>query len=583
MRICFGTIFYLIFLRLAAANAEVTSESQAETINVYWYPLSGVLTSEQQKFEYHVVKSFEKYINKKYDNKIGFNWIKAGSYEGVLKAVEDDSIGAFGAANFSITDERKKRVDFLRPHFPDIMVLVSNVNIPVAQTSEDFKANFSNQKNAITIKGTTFEKSIRRLEDSIGITFNNKYVKNGIEMVETISEDSLGFGYVPLTLLLKFMNKKEGIRRQFFHTVKLDGLALIQTKNSKWKTYTNDYFNGAEFQDDMDSLIRQYYGKAAFNAIKSISQSLEIGPYEEIIIANREREIQYRQLLEAAENERIGYVVITLLIIVAISAILFLIYSTNEHMLQVKTTKSLQEKQQIIERQNEQLQDLDKRKNELIRVLAHDLRTPIFQIKSILEVVDLENLTAEKRTELFEHLDLSCEKMSNMITRILNTEAIEKGQLNLNIEEFDLSRLIQELVKQLTILAEKREVKLSIDVEPDLTVKADKDFLNQIINGLLDNGMVFGGKDSEVSIQARAQEDYIQITIKDEGPGIATKESLEFFENKSSKMGDKQNSMEAISYGLSIIKKHTELMNGKFSFISNSGNGTSFFILLPKA
>ncbi len=550
----------------------------------YWYP-NNVSVSDSKDIidgiEHDLAFAFVKFINERYDVSLEIDWIQTSSFQEVMELVRTGSGGVFGTSSISITPERQTYLNFTPPYLADVAVLVSNSKVPIARTPEEFKEIFQGL-TAVSIPNTTLLEAISDLEKSQNLKFTLQQVQNSGQIIDYIGSTENTFGYIDLPNFLVAIDDNSNIRRQFFHPIKLKGLGMIYPKDSDWEKPVNDYFKSSQFQLDKNEIIVKYLGEDVSGIIERISKSAEIGPFEEIVISNREKELQYEELLAATLRDQEKSRTNNILILVTVVAILILLLVYISNVIKSKANKVLLDQQGTIERRNAQLQALNDEKNDLIKILAHDLRSPLSTIRGMSVVLGKNDDLTEDEYKLTEYIAQSSEKMDAMITKILDVDAIESGKRNLKQESFDMLQLISSIMEDHLKEAKNKDIKLTLVSDDPVIVSADRFYTTQIIENLLSNAIKFSEKGKVVKMAAWDEGKYGRICVLDEGPGFSKEDEKKLFKKYQHLSAKPTGGETSVGLGLSIVKTYTEMMNGKVSYKTKVGEGTEFLIDLPK-
>jgi len=246
----------------------------------------------------------------------------------------------------------------------------------------------------------------------------------------------------------------------------------------------------------------------------------------------------------------------------------------------IQANKNIKEKNELIEKQNQQLLSINEEKNNLMRILAHDLRNPLSTAMSMVELVrfEKENLSAEQY-QASEIIWRGLNRMNEMIRKILDVKAAESQKILLDWDQVNVNETLASLEESFRINASHKKIKMIINTEiEEPYIKVDRNYFNQIIENLVSNAIKFSPGNSRVYLNVCEADDMIRIVVKDQGPGIPPAEMSQLFK-KFHKLSTKPtNGEESIGLGLSIVKKYVEVMNGKVWCESQVGVGTSFFI-----
>lgn len=570
------------------------------TVYVYWYESRPFIyqneNGEMEGIEQEILSGFKDYVQEKYKVELTLQWKETQNFENTYQTVCDEKLpGAFGASAFSITQLRKEHVNFTLPYMPDISVLISSKNIPIVQSGEEFDKIFSGLE-AITIKGTTYEEDLYKLKAERDIEFKIRYVPSYQNILATISSAENAFGVIDLPTYMVDLNKNAGmsVNRQNIVPFKREGLAFITPKQSDWAEPLNEYLGGGKFQLTIDPIMGKYLDHSVYNFMENLALAAD----NEIMLLTFEKEIQKRdqegkskQILRESIFRNILTATVSVVLIFLL--IIFLLYrKKNKINAQLTYQKKEIEDQRLniehqnsqLEKRNEQLSHLNEEKNNLIKILAHDLRTPINQVQGLAQLLLIENpgLPADQKDSVNKIIDSSV-RLNAMIGKILDVDAIESNRVNLQLETIDMNVLTKRIVSSFDKAAAKKEIKLSFSPAPaTVSVKGDVLYMTEIIENLLSNAIKFSRRKKSVAVELNACESHALLRIRDEGPGLTEDDKQKIFQKFQRLSAQPTEGERSTGLGLSIVKKYTELMNGRIWFESEEGIGTSFNLEFPK-
>ena len=586
MRIFTISILTLLsFQSFCSDSWEKILYSGSGKVTFYWFP-NNINISDSRDiidgFEKDLASEFVDYLNTKYGVDIELVWEETESFDEILSTIKDGSSGTFGASSISITEERRKNYAFTPPYLSDIIVLVSGQNVPLANNPAEFKQIFDG-KRAISIPNTTLNNSLQNLRDDLSINFEIDYVSNTGEIIEEMEQADSSFGYVDLpNFLIAFQNSAK-IRRQLFYPIRLEGIAMIYPQGSDWSMPVQDYFTSEEFKKDKRDIILRYFGDEIGDIIDRITVSAEIGPFEEILISNREKELQYKELLEMMQREKEQHTFNEILILSLVLAGAIGAYLLVSNRIKSQVNKVLVEQQSIIEERNNELKQLNEEKNDLIKVLAHDLRSPIANIEGCTMLLEDKEELSEDSKKMVQFISESSIRMDAMISKILDVEAIDSKKHNMQIEKLNPKLIVEEIIGDNQARAKRKKIKLALETEDQIDVKADRFYLAQVVENLLSNAIKYSQNDTKVIVSIFRKKELIRIQVKDFGQGMSKEDQKKVFK-KFQKLSSKPTGGEkSVGLGLSIVKRYTEMMGGTVSFESKLGKGSEFYIDLPAA
>ncbi len=230
--------------------------------------------------------------------------------------------------------------------------------------------------------------------------------------------------------------------------------------------------------------------------------------------------------------------------------------------------------------QNKELVNLNKEKDMLISVVAHDLRTPLHQVKSLIWLLDMPNMTLTEDQEMYlTEIDNSVDRLTDMTGRILNTHALETKKIDLKKETIDLVELVEYVAKGFQTSATEKEIKLTTKVgEGSHFAELDRNYMIQVLENLVSNALKFSDKGSEVILHVTSNNGQSSIIVQDHGPGISKDDQKKLF-GKFQKLSAKPTAGESSTgLGLSIVKKYVDAMQGEIRCESELGKGTQFIV-----
>ncbi len=234
-----------------------------------------------------------------------------------------------------------------------------------------------------------------------------------------------------------------------------------------------------------------------------------------------------------------------------------------------------------------ELINLNKLKSELLTRASHELKTPLISIKGY------SDLLLELHKEKFDDMALSsirqikrgCDALEKTVNNILNTTYLDSGQVSLNLTVEDLSFLIAYCVNDLKSLVILRDHKISLKLHYELVTKFEKERIYEVLSNLIINAIKYTPVNGLIEIKSEIKEEFIIISIKDNGIGFTNEEKGQIFKQfgKIERYGQGWDvGIEGTGLGLYISKKIIELHGGKIWMESKGRNkGSTFYFSLP--
>jgi signal transduction histidine kinase len=264
--------------------------------------------------------------------------------------------------------------------------------------------------------------------------------------------------------------------------------------------------------------------------------------------------------------------------LIAFMFLLGVIFETSRERAFTRLRNTLNE----LENSNSQLVHLNNEKNEFLGIAAHDLKNPLTAIIGSAELITLAP-NSSKVGKLATNISSAGKRMRDLITNLLDANAIEQGKFTSNLERCDLSVLVAQSVEQNLPNATRKEISIQAFTPSGMWVMADKNATMQILDNLISNAVKYSPPKSTVLIATVESEGRISAEVKDHGPGLSEDDQKKLF-RKFTRLSSKPTAGESSTgLGLSIVKRLAESMSGTVDCQSKLGEGSTFAVRLPAA
>jgi two-component system phosphate regulon sensor histidine kinase PhoR len=232
-----------------------------------------------------------------------------------------------------------------------------------------------------------------------------------------------------------------------------------------------------------------------------------------------------------------------------------------------------------------ELRATDNFRKEFIGNLAHELKTPLFSLQGSLEtLMDTDLTDASVNRRFLEKATSACDRLLALIKDLDQIALFESGSVPLHPERFDLLELTRKSMEILEPLATEKGVTLSLrGDERSVMVEADKGKIEQVVNNLLLNSIIYGKEGGESTVRYYDMEDNILIEIADNGVGIAKQHLPRVFERFFRVDSSRSRNSGGSGLGLAICKHIIESHHQTISVRSTEGIGSTFSFTLKKA
>jgi len=230
-----------------------------------------------------------------------------------------------------------------------------------------------------------------------------------------------------------------------------------------------------------------------------------------------------------------------------------------------------------------ELRRLENLRQDFVANVSHELRTPISLIRGAVEtLVDGAKDDPEARDKFLGIIDRHGARLGLLIEDLLLLSALDSGRIELHTQSLSVRDAVQEVVVDLAPSAAERGVTVENQVSLDLQARADAVRLRQILSNLIDNAIKYGRERGTVSISAeRLGEGWLQIAVRDDGPGIPPEARERVFERFFRVDKARARHQGGTGLGLAIVKNLVLAHGGEVRVESAEGRGTIFRFKLP--
>ena len=233
------------------------------------------------------------------------------------------------------------------------------------------------------------------------------------------------------------------------------------------------------------------------------------------------------------------------------------------------------------------LKDTEKFRKQYLGNVAHELKTPIFNIQGYISTLLNGGLEDELiNRKYLERAEKSIDRLINIVSDLDTIAKLESDMMKMQKEQFDIVALTKEIADQLEIEASKRNITILVKGADNLPspfwVLADKHYIGQVFLNLITNSISYGNENGITRVKFRDMLDRILVEVSDNGVGISREDIPRIFERFY--RTDKSRSREAggTGLGLAIVKHIIEAHGEKISVRSVVGEGSTFSFTLPK-
>ena len=228
------------------------------------------------------------------------------------------------------------------------------------------------------------------------------------------------------------------------------------------------------------------------------------------------------------------------------------------------------------------LQNLEDARQEFVSNVSHELKTPITSVKVLAEsLIGQENVPVELYQEFMRDITAEIDRENRIITDLLTLVKMDKKSADLQISHMDINQLLEDILKRLRPIADKRNIDLILDSFRPVEADVDELKFTSAISNLVENAIKYNVDDGWVRVSLDADHKFFYVTVADSGMGIPEDSIDRIFERFY--RVDKSHSREigGTGLGLAITKSAVLMHKGSLTVTSTEGQGSCFLVKIP--
>lgn len=352
------------------------------------------------------------------------------------------------------------------------------------------------------------------------------------------------------------------INKAFAHLK--ERLAVLDKENNKWQTILNSMVEGVI-------------------AIDADSRIVSVNPTAEKIFNIAKKEVKGNFFLEAIRNSEIAEIISSVLKSrEVVSRELSLVWPVQK-IFRLNVAPIFERDAVsgclVVIHDITEIRRLETVRRDFVANVSHELKTPLTSIKGFVETL-LEGALEDKENSrhFLEIIRDHSDRLDNLTNDLLSLSYMESKEISLNFTEINLKSLTQEVLSGFKAQLAKKVIEAKNELPQNLTVKADKDRMEEVLTNLIDNAIKFNKEKGFIKIYAEGS----KFIVEDSGIGIPDKDIFRIFERFYRVDKARSHELGGTGLGLSIVKHIVELHGGSVGVESTEGLGSKFWFTLPK-
>jgi signal transduction histidine kinase len=366
---------------------------------------------------------------------------------------------------------------------------------------------------------------------------------------------------------LSYFNKSLDLATELKMT---DFIGLVYGNLTVYYEELKDYKNAYYYYDKFNILNDSLSGEKKSKMIRQIQARFQLKKNTRELEELKQNNQTQIKAIETAKLIQVYLVIITLLVILFMSATFYLLVKEKRlaRELQVKT---------------DQLKELNLSKDKFFSIIAHDLKNPfnvLVGYTSILKT-ELDAFSKEELLQIISDLNQSAENGFDLLQNLLVWSRTQTNQIHTLKTQFGLLEAIEQVKALVDLNLISKQQQLSITIDSEINVFADKDMISTVLRNLIFNAIKFSPKNSKIEVISKQEGDYAQVQIVDYGIGIAPELIGDLFEIGKNTTGFGTEGESGTGLGLAICREFVEKNGGKIWAESQLGEGSVFYFTIP--
>jgi len=415
---------------------------------------------------------------------------------------------------------------------------------------------------------TTYELSLKtnniRLRSSVWvgrtvIAYNNKDYPTAIANAQTAARlaDSLGVMDI-------YSNAIRWLYRIYGTTGNKDQALLYQAKY-------------IQVQDSLNRLDKQ-------NSVQLIQDYFDLNTKLRDI-EQMEQKDEVSKVLIKSQRITIAYLGAAVFVLIVAFYILYLFYQQKKNLSRQLQIQNLDvvAKNDVIENQSRNLDELNQLKDRLLAIIGHDLKSPLANLRSIVDLFSQGYFTAEEVHMLMKDMAPAIEGAELTLANLVEWAGSQLKGEQLNVKPIDILAVAEEMAQVFKLPLEQKNIGFAIEIQEGQTVMADENHVKMILRNLISNAVKFTEPTGTITLYTQARGAKLMINIKDTGRGMTTEETSKLFSTQTHFTMPGTKGEKGTGIGLLLCRQLAELNGGELSVTSVPNQGSTFYFTLPVA
>ena len=229
------------------------------------------------------------------------------------------------------------------------------------------------------------------------------------------------------------------------------------------------------------------------------------------------------------------------------------------------------------------LEQLENSRRSFVANVSHEFKTPMTTIGGFINGILDGTIPQEKQGYYLEIVASEINRLSRMVTTMLNISRIETGNVDMTIDSISINKKLISTCLAFEQLISKKNIEIvGFDDMEDVTIRGDSAMIDQVVYNLIDNAVKFTNEGGKITITVKNLKDYSSFSVTNTGKGIPQKDINKVFDRFYKVDQSRSTDVKSTGLGLFLIKSIVNLHNGTVTVESRENEYTRFTVKLPK-
>jgi signal transduction histidine kinase len=249
--------------------------------------------------------------------------------------------------------------------------------------------------------------------------------------------------------------------------------------------------------------------------------------------------------------------------------------------IQIQKTE-IGEKAKLLEKQTNELTDLNSLKNKLFSVIAHDLKTPMYALRNLFRNMQQQDLPASEIKVMIPDVVNDLNYTTGLMENLLQWAKSQMQSDAVKPQTVDVTKITEDVLQLLRLQAEAKQIYIESKVDSPVYAFADKDMINLVLRNLLSNAIKFTPEQGYISVGINEMSSFVEVFVQDSGMGISI-EALQKIQQNDYFTTKGTASESGTGLGLMLCKEFLAKNGGQMHIESELGKGSIFSFTLPRS